>query len=254
MQTTTYRPYFRYLRSMNQQKNFKRIALLLIVLLTSSAVVLWATELKKHHREATELKSIPSPLSVYSSLHLKELGLSASAFNLAVKGWEKLRANGEVSKNLISICDFTQSSKNKRLYIIDLASGKLLFNTLVAHGKNTGEEFAQSFSNQNASNKSSLGFYVTKETYQGQHGLSLKLAGEEPGFNDHAEERSIVMHGADYVCESFICQVGRLGRSFGCPSVPFELHNQIINTIKDGSCLFVYYPDAKYLHASKLLR
>lgn len=239
---------------MNRQKNFKVIASFLIVLLTTSAVVLWATELKRHRTESSELKSIPSPVSVYSNLHLQELGLNVTAFNLAVKGWEKLRASGDVSKNLISICDFTQSSKNKRLYIIDLASGKLLFNTLVAHGKNTGEEFAQSFSNQNSSNKSSLGFYVTKDTYQGQHGLSLKLAGEEPGFNDHAEERSIVMHGADYVCESFICQAGRLGRSFGCPSVPFELHDKIINTIKGGSCLFVYYPDAKYLRTSKLLQ
>lgn len=239
---------------MNHQNSFKRKALLLILCLATSAVVLLATGFNRHKTEHTELKSIPSPVSVYANLHLQEMGLSATAFNLAVKGWEKLRAKGEVSKNLISICDFTQSSKNKRLYIIDLASEKLLFNTFVAHGRNTGEEFAQSFSNENSSNKSSLGFYVTKETYEGQHGLSLKLAGEEPGFNDHAEERSIVMHGADYVCESFISQCGRLGRSFGCPSVPFELRDEIINTIKGGSCLFVYYPDTKYLSASKLLR
>ena len=182
------------------------------------------------------------------------MGLSENAFQLAVNGWGKLKQNGIVTKDIVSICDFTQSSNNKRLYIIDLVSGKLLFNTLVAHGKNTGEEFAQTFSNEPSSYKSSLGFYTTKETYFGEHGLSLKLEGEEPGFNDKAEDRAIVMHGADYVCDKFICQFGRLGRSFGCPSVPFELHEKIINTIKDGTCLFVYYPDKKYLTASKLLR
>ncbi len=239
---------------MTPKNSFKRKVSLLVLLLAASAVFLLTTAFSNRKAEHVELKSISASSSVYTKLHLQELGLSTTAFNLAVKGWEKLRTQGEVSKNLISICDFTQSSKNKRLYIIDMGTGQLLFNTLVAHGKNTGEEFAQSFSNENSSNKSSLGFYVTKETYQGQHGLSLKLTGEEPGFNDHAEERSIVMHGADYVCESFIAQCGRLGRSFGCPSVPVEMRDKIINTIKDGTCLFVYYPDSKYLTASKLLQ
>lgn len=239
---------------MAHKNNFKRKTSFLVLLLVASAIFLLTTAFSERKAEHVELKSIPALSSVYTKLHLQELGLSETAFNLAVKGWEKLRTQGEVSKNLISICDFTQSSKNKRLYVIDMGTGQLLFNTLVAHGKNTGEEFAQSFSNENSSNKSSLGFYVTKETYEGQHGLSLKLTGEEPGFNDHAEERSIVMHGADYVCESFIAQCGRLGRSFGCPSVPVEMRDEIINTIKDGTCLFVYYPDTKYLTASKLLQ
>lgn len=239
---------------MAHKNNFKRKTSFLVLLLVASAIFLLTTAFSERKAEHVELKSIPASSSVYTKLHLQELGLSATAFNLTVKGWEKLRKRGEVSKNLISICDFTQSSKNKRLYIIDMGTEQLLFNTLVAHGRNTGEEFAQSFSNENSSNKSSLGFYVTKETYEGQHGLSLKLTGEEPGFNDHAEERSIVMHGADYVCESFIAQCGRLGRSFGCPSVPVEMRDKIINAIKDGTCLFVYYPDTKYLTASKLLQ
>ncbi len=200
---------------------------------------------------AIEHSDVPD---VYSQLHLKELGLSENAFQLAVNGWKKLKVKGAVSKNIISICDFSQSSNNKRLYIIDMVSGKLLFNTLVAHGRNTGEEFARFFSNEPSSNKSSLGFYTTKETYLGEHGLSLKLEGDEPGFNDKAEDRSIVMHAADYVSSNFIDRFGRLGRSLGCPSVPVEFHQQIINTIKDGSCLFVYYPDKKYLAASRLLR
>ena len=191
---------------------------------------------------------------IYTGLHLKEKGLNEKAFQLALKGWSKLKAKGKISRDIISICDFTQSSNQKRLYIIDLASRTLLFNTLVAHGKNTGEEFAHYFSNNPSSLQSSLGFYLTKEAYEGSHGLGLKLSGVEPGFNDRAEERAIVMHGASYVCSQFINQYGRLGKSWGCPAVPFELHEQIINTIKDGTCLFIYYPDKAYLAASQLLK
>ena len=194
------------------------------------------------------------PASMYLSLNLQKLGLSEKAFQLALKGWTKLKATGKVSKDIISICDFSQSSNQKRLYIIDLATGTLLFNTLVAHGKNTGEEFARYFSNKPSSLETSLGFYITKEAYAGSHGLGLKLSGIEPGFNDRAEERAIVVHGASYVCDDFINQYGRLGKSWGCPAVPFEWHEQIINAIKDGSCLFIYYPDKAYLTASELLR
>jgi hypothetical protein len=191
---------------------------------------------------------------IYTRLQLQQLRLNESTFDLALKGWQKLKEKGEVSKSVISICDFTQSSNNKRLYVIDVDKCQLLFNTFVAHGKNTGEEFARYFSNSPTSNQSCLGFFKTKETYFGAHGLSLKLEGKEPGFNDKAEERAIVLHGADYVSNNFINQFGRLGRSFGCPSVPTELHESIINTIKEGSCLFIYYPDKKYLSLSELLK
>ena len=201
-----------------------------------------------------EIAAFLNPVAVYNKLHLKELGLSEKAFQLAMKGWTKLKAKGQVTRDVISICDFTQSSNNKRLYVIDLASGTLLFNTLVAHGKNTGEEFARKFSNSPSSLQSSLGFYVTKDAYEGSHGLGLRLSGIEPGFNDRAEERAIVMHGASYVCNEFIDQYGRLGKSWGCPAVPFGLHEKIINAIKGGSCLFIYYPDKAYLAASKLLQ
>ena len=201
-------------------------------------------------------QTVTTPASLYQQLNLKQLGLNATAYNLAVKGWQKMKAKGEVSKDIISICDFTQSSTQKRLYIIDMANGKLLFNTLVAHGKNTGEEFARYFSNEPQSLKSSLGFYATGATYNGQHGLSLKLNGEEPGFNSNAESRAIVMHGADYVTNDFVseCGCGRLGRSFGCPAIPYAISDKLINTIKDGTCLFIYYPDSKYLASSKLLK
>lgn len=203
--------------------------------------------------ESTKTVPATSNELLYSKLNLQSLGLSQSAYNLAIKGWQKMKAKGLVSKDIVAICDFSQSSNSKRLYIIDLTSGKLLFNTLVAHGRNTGEEFAKFFSNEPSSYKSSLGFYTTKNTYNGQHGLSLTLAGQEPGYNNNAESRAIVMHGADYVCNQFACNNGRLGRSLGCPAVSYELSTPIINTIKDGSCLFVYYPDSKYLASSKIL-
>ncbi|MBL0310727.1 MAG: murein L,D-transpeptidase catalytic domain family protein [Bacteroidetes bacterium] len=189
----------------------------------------------------------------YNNMHLMESGLNEDVFELAVKGWEKMKERGELASDTISICDFSQSSNCKRFYVIDMNKGRLLFNTLIAHGRNTGEEFARYFSNEPSSNKSSLGFYKTKSTYSGEHGLSLRLEGKEKGFNDRAEQRAIVMHGAEYVDESFIRHFGRLGRSLGCPSIPYEFHEQVINTIKDGCCLFIYYPDRKYLSASRLL-
>lgn len=193
-----------------------------------------------------------SALTIYNRLGLDKLGLNQRAFTTAITGWQKLKNVNALSSNIISIVDFTQSSNNKRLYIIDLEKGKLLFNTFVAHGRNTGEEFAAAFSNIPSSYQSSLGFYTTGSTYTGKHGLSLTLKGVERGFNDKAEERAIVMHGADYVSTEFIAQNGRLGRSFGCPAVSYELHQPVINTIKDGSCLFIYYPDKNYFASSAL--
>jgi hypothetical protein len=240
------------LETLTTQKPVSRF-LILIALLAASISMAWPVKSFAPPLPKSEVKATSAPIALYSKLNLAGIGLGEEAFNLAVKGWEKLKAKGEVSKSIIAICDFTQSSKNKRLYVIDLASEKVLFNTLVAHGKNTGEEYARFFSNKPSSYQSSLGFYATKGTYIGEHGLSLKLQGEEPGFNDKAAERAIVLHGADYVSDRFVGQHGRLGRSFGCPSVPYNVHEQIINTIKDNSCLFVYYPDQKYLSASRVL-
>ena len=138
--------------------------------------------------------------------------------------------------------DFSLSSNMKRLWVIDLEKNIVLFQTLVAHGRNTGEEFAKEFSNQAQSFKSSIGFYATGEIYDGKHGKSLKLDGLEKGLNDKARERAVVIHGADYVSETFIKQNKRLGRSQGCPAIPVEMNAKIINVIKDKSCLFIYHP------------
>jgi hypothetical protein len=175
-------------------------------------------------------------------------------FQEGVMGYFALKNRQELDKSLLIIVDFGLSSNKKRLWVIDMDRPEILYHTLVAHGRNSGEEYAKSFSNRPQSYQSSLGFYITGNTYHGKHGLSLYLNGIEEGINDNAKERSIVMHGADYVSRLFIKKHGRLGRSFGCPSLPMEMHEEIINKIKGKSCLFIYHPDERYHSHSKLLK
>ena len=194
--------------------------------------------------------------TTYNVVNLAEIGLSNSVFNLAMKGFKKLERKGKLANTtIITIVDYSQSSNMKRLYVIDLKNRKLLFNTYVAHGRNTGEEFAKSFSNDEGSLKSSLGFYVTELPTIGFHtGFALLINGIEKGFNDNALRRSIIFHAANYVSESFIKNNGRLGRSLGCPALPTELNKAIIETIKGGTCVFVYNPNNDYLCKSELLK
>lgn len=173
-------------------------------------------------------------------------------FQRAFAGYLALQQSGKLSsKKILTIIDFRKSANEKRMWIIDVENKKVLFHSLTAHGRNTGNLFAEKFSNTPNSNQSSLGFYVTGQKYIGKHGISLKLHGVEKGINDMAEARAIVMHGADYVSESYIKKYGRLGRSFGCPAVPMELHKEIIPLLAGGTCLFIFYPDAQYLAKSK---
>ncbi|MCT2563263.1 murein L,D-transpeptidase catalytic domain family protein [Chryseobacterium herbae] len=182
--------------------------------------------------------------------------LNYEVFSKALTGFENLKKAGLLNQDshLLTICDFSMSSNTKRLWVIDTNEKKVLFNSLVAHGKNTGEEFAANFSNTESSLQSSLGFYITDATYQGDNGYSLKLLGMDKGFNDAAYRRAIVMHGADYVSDEFASMHKRIGRSWGCPAVPKALTQPIINTIKGRNCLFIYYPDQKYLSSSEWLR
>jgi hypothetical protein len=185
---------------------------------------------------------------------LEKAGLSRAAFDYAWKGYQKLRNQGKLANGtLLTICDFSQRSSAKRLYIIDTDTRELVINTFVAHGKNSGDEYATRFSNTHASLQSSLGFFITDKTYHGAHGLSLRLNGVDKGFNDNAYSRTIVLHGATYVDASRAKKGVRMGRSFGCPAVPQNESASIINTIKNGSCLFIYHPGGKYLHTSKIL-
>jgi L,D-transpeptidase catalytic domain len=198
---------------------------------------------------------ITSSKSVYDSLHLDLAGLSRQAFIYAQKGWQKLISKGKVlNESVMAIIDFSQPSDHKRLYVLDMKNYKILFNTLVAHGKNSGKEWASSFSNKPASYKSSPGFYITQQTYVGSNGYSLKLEGIEKGINDKALKRAIVMHGAEYVSESYIEAQGYIGRSEGCPAVPKEEACSIIDTIKNGTCLFVYSPGKYYASRSSILK
>ena len=198
--------------------------------------------------------SIANKLNVYDSLHLKAAGLSKKIFTMALKGMAKLVKNRRIKDNLLAIVDFSQPSNAKRLYVIDLNSYQLVYNTYVAHGMKTGKLNAVSFSNKQSSNKSSLGFYVTGETYNGSNGYSLRLQGMEKGINDGAMRRGIVIHGADYVCEGLIESQGYIGRSWGCPAVAPEVSQPLIDLLKEGSCLFIYHPTAAYTTRSALIR
>jgi len=191
---------------------------------------------------------------IYDSLQLGKKGLKKEAFKYAYDGYKKLLGEGKLNKEgIITICDLSQSSRRKRLYLIDLDDYKLLLNTYVAHGKNSGAEYARNFSNRPESLQSSLGFYRTEATYYGGHGLALTLSGLEPGFNDKAERRKIVVHGSQYIGDNYRRWGRYMGRSFGCPAVPMKQSKSLINTIKNGSCLFIYHPTKNYLTTSKIL-
>lgn len=167
---------------------------------------------------------------------------SSNAFMQAFQGYYALKMQGKIQKEILTIVDFSLSSTKKRLWVIDMKNSQILFQSLVAHGKNSGEEFAQKFSNIAESYQSSLGFYLTGETYQGKHGFSLRLDGLNKGINHAARDRAIVIHAADYVSEKFIQQHGRLGRSQGCPALPAEVNQSIINTIHGQSVMYIYHP------------
>lgn len=189
---------------------------------------------------------------LYDSLQLDASGLSKETVEYAVKGYEKLSDSGLVNNPYLTIVDLSQSSRKKRFYILDMKNDRLVWNTFVAHGRNSGIDEATRFSNQPNSNESSLGFYLTKDTYKGKHGLSLRISGLEDGFNDNAEARGIVVHGAPYVTPARV-NSGYMGRSQGCPALPQNEYAQVINIIKGGSVMFVYNPSEDYLQQSSLL-
>lgn len=231
------------------------MSLAIAILVTTASFSFTGDNTEFCYTEATpSTTAVTQPIKLFNALNLGLTGVSEAAFDCAIKGWEKLKAAGEIrNDSVISIIDFTKTSDQKRLFVINLHTGRLLFNTWVSHGRNSGLSKAALFSNEQSSYKSSLGFYVTENTYQGKHGYSLRLKGEEAGINDRAEERGIVMHAADYVNESFIKSRGYIGRSEGCPAIPQQIHQQLISQIKNGSCLFIYSDNTSYLSQSQLL-
>lgn len=175
------------------------------------------------------------------------------SFSKAFEGYEQLKLQGKVENEVLTIVDFSLSSKEERMWVIDMRTKQIILQSLVSHGRNSGFEFADNFSNQPESFKSSLGFYLTGEEYQGKHGASLRLDGMEYGINDNARDRAVVIHGADYVSKDFVKAHGRLGRSQGCPAVPYAVHKELIETIKNKSVLFIYHPSRNYVAKSKLV-
>jgi len=192
---------------------------------------------------------------LFDSLKLGRLGLGRRAYDYAMLGYNVLKAKGKLSNSsILSIIDMSLPSGKKRFFVIDVKNYKLLFVTYVAHGKNTGLDKSLYFSNEPESNKTSVGFYTTLNTYSGAHGYSMRLEGQEIGFNSNAEERDIVVHSADYVGESIIKSQGYVGRSLGCPALSPAIYKQVIEKIKNGSCLFIYGNDISYIINSKLLK
>lgn len=192
--------------------------------------------------------------SIYADFSEKNESMPAlTTFQHAMRGYYKLLEEGSVKKQILTIIDFNLSSKKKRFWVLDMASQNVLFNTYTSHGKNSGMEFANSFSNSVNSHKSSLGFYVTGETYYGKNGLSLFIDGMEKEFNSNARKRYVVIHGSDYVNKRFINTRGRAGRSYGCPAIPRVLTQDVINTIKGKSVIFINKSNKEYLKNSHYL-
>ncbi|WP_026935398.1 murein L,D-transpeptidase catalytic domain family protein [Christiangramia echinicola] len=193
-------------------------------------------------------------VEIYETFSLKNSTMpQLSVFEKAISGYMKLDEAGKVSNPLLTVIDFNLSSKKKRMWILNMDTQDVVFNTYVAHGKNTGGEFANNFSNTPNSHQSSLGFYVTGETYYGKNGLSLFIDGMEKDFNSKARERYVVIHGADYAEPSFIKRVGRLGRSYGCPAVPNKIAKDLINKIKGKSVVYIHKNNENYLSTSEFL-
>ncbi len=194
------------------------------------------------------MREVSSCRQLYQEMQLEGI-VNFTAFEQAIAGYNKIE---EKSKEILTLVDFSKPSTEERFYVFDMRHKKLLFSSLVSHGKNSGGNYATSFSNENGSLKSSLGFFLTENTYQGKNGYSLVLNGLEKGINDRAKERAIVIHGAAYSNPSVIASSGRLGRSFGCPALPQAVSKPIINTIKGGSLLFIYANNQNYLAYSPI--
>jgi hypothetical protein len=227
------------------------ICLVIPALFSSAAII------TEKNEAALKIKPIytATVFDLYDILSLDSLGLSKEAFREAITGYQNLQKNGGIQNaGVLSIVDYSLPSFKKRLFVLDMENGKLLFNTLVAHGRNSGQVIATKFSNRFKSFESSLGFYLTGETYIGQKGYALRLMGMEQGINSNAYSRGIVMHAAAYVNDEISKIYGRLGRSEGCPAIPSAIHRSVIETIKNGSCFFIYGKDKRYAGQSKLLK
>ena len=181
-------------------------------------------------------------------------GVSAEVLALALRALSCATTAGDIdAPPTLTVIDYSRPSTEPRLWVFDLATGQLLYKELVAHGRNTGENMSVAFSDQMNSHQSSIGLFVTRDTYVGSNGYSLRLDGLEPGFNGRARDRAIVMHGAPYVSAEIAARQGRLGRSWGCPALREAVARQVIDTVRGGGVVFSYYPDQGWLKSSRFL-
>lgn len=235
----------------------KRFMRKLPIILFLSALSLFTLQARTNEPDVQPVKVVNTVSDVYKSIDFTGVDkLNYEVFAKAYTGYQNLKTANKLNaaKNILTVSDYSLSANKKRMWIIDLDSRRVLINTYVAHGQGTGEEYAKHFSNREGSHQSSMGFYVTGDTYTGNHGNSLHLHGMDEGYNSAAYERAIVVHGAGYVSSDFIAGTGRLGRSWGCPAVSNELSDTVINTIKDGTCMFIYYPEKTYLETCQWLK
>lgn len=194
-----------------------------------------------------------SPTKLYSQLSAAAPNLNPAVLQKALAASSCAVAHGVASPERLAVIDFSLPSSERRLWLFDLAQGNVILRDLVAHGKNSGMETATSFSNNNGSYQSSIGLFRASESYRGRHGYSLRLDGLEPGVNDLARERAIVIHGADYVDPSWVAEYGRIGRSHGCPAVSQGAIREVVDSLKGGQLVFSYYPDPQWLSSSTFL-
>lgn len=193
-------------------------------------------------------------IAIQNYSHTAPAGIDPKVWRLAVTAYKNTRDAGIGTKNILTVVDYSLPSTARRLWVIDMSTKKVLFNTHVAHGKNSGDNYATKFSNRHGSYMSSIGMYLTGDIYKGNYGNSLNLFGLEEKYNSNAHARRIVFHKALYVGEHIVKQWGRLGRSFGCLALSPKLADKVMDYIKEGSLVFCYYPDQGWLQESKLLQ
>ncbi len=227
----------------------KIILTIILFLLTAvtypvSRNYLQGKEIEAFHNHLFEAK--------YASLH--DSTVTPELYRFGLQGFEKLKSMGmAVNDSLLTLIDFSLPSNTERFFIVNIIRNRIICRSLVSHGKNSGDLYARKFSNKSHSFESSLGFFITGNEYLGAQGYSLQLLGMDKGFNDHSQERGIVIHGAQYATREYASKYGRLGRSLGCPALPPSMSKTVINLIRNGSVIFCYYPDPFYFQQSTIL-
>lgn len=215
----------------------------LVILISVLTSVFFVGSIHTNRSFAREVDFDSISITPWYTHLLRDEAIAPEALHYAFEGMEKLKEMGQLSNDsVLTLIDFSKPSNEERFYLIDIVNGKLIQKSLVAHGKNSGVVYANDFSNRIYSNKSSLGLFVTSESYFGKHGYSLRIKGMNSDLNSNAYQRAVVIHGANYVSAQYLRDNGRLGRSFGCPALPYTISSEVIDIIKGGTCLYIYHP------------